>query len=57
VPLSVLDYLTAADELNRICIDLADYPYSDDDMTDVLIESDKEQLDSSSTLSDEEIVK
>ena len=57
MPLSVLDYLTAADELNRICIDLADYPYSDDDMTDVLIESDKEQLDSSSTLSDEEIVK
>ena len=56
VPLNVLDDLTEADELEEVFVDSADDSFSDDDLTDVLTESDEEQLESqsSSTSSDEE---
>ena len=48
MPLSVLNDLTEADEFETMFVDSGDDSYKDDDLTDILPESDEETLENES---------
>ncbi len=48
MPLNLLDDLTEADEFEKMFVDSGNYSYLDDDLNDILSESDEEILENES---------